>query len=90
MSTHLKVREKKASKHESGEFDGLLLYFPEKNNARQLVYTSLTYKIHLVEDLRANLLIGNDIMSSKSFVIDVKGKKALIGSCKVTILIDAR
>lgn len=90
ISTPLKVRGIGASKHKSGEFTALCLYFPEKNNAGQLVYASLTCEIHLVEDLRANLLIGNNIMSLKGFVIDVKGKKALIGSCKVTIPIDAR
>ncbi len=90
MSTPLKVRGIGASKHESGEFAVLSLYFPGKDNAGQLVYASLTCKIHLVEDLRANLLIGNDIMSPEGFVIDVKGKKALISSCEVTVPIDAR
>lgn len=90
MSTPLKVRRIRASKHESREFAALSLYFPGKNNTGQLVYASLTCEIHLVEDLKANLLIGNDIMSSEGFVIDVKGKSALIGSCGVTVPIDAR
>ncbi len=90
ISTPLKVRGIGAFKHKSGEFAALSLYFPGKNNAGQLVYASLTCEIHLVEDLRENLLIGNDIISLESFVIDVKGKKALLGSCEVTISIDAR
>lgn len=90
MSTFLKVREIGASKHKSGEFAALSLYFPGKNSTGQLVYASLTCEIHLVEDLKANLLIGNDIMSLEGFVIDVKGKNALIGSCGVTVPIDAR
>ncbi len=90
MSTPLKVRGIGASKYKSGEFGALSLYFPGKNNARQLVYAFLTCEIHLVEDLRANLLIGNNIMSSEGFVIDIKEKKALISSCKVTIPINAR
>lgn len=44
----------------------------------------------MVEDLRANLLIGNDIISPKSFVIDVKKRSILIESCRVTVPIDAR
>ncbi len=90
MSTPLKVRGIGASKYESGEFAALSLYFPEKNNAGQQVYASLTCEIHLVEGLRANILIGNDIMSPESFVIDVKKKSVLIGSCGVTVPIDAR
>ena len=90
MSTSLKVRGIGASKHKSGEFAAFSLYFPGKNNIGQLVYASLTCEIHLVEDLRANLLIGNDIMSPEGFIINVKGKKALIDSCEVTIPIDVR
>ena len=90
MSTPLRVRGIRAPKHKSGEFAALSLYFPGKNNTGQLVYASLTCKIHLVEDLKANLLIGNDIMSPEGFVIDVKGKSALIRSCGVTVFIDTR
>lgn len=90
MSTLLTVREIGASKHKSGEFAALSLYFPGKNNTEQLVYTFLTCKTHLVKDLKANLLIGNDIISLEGFVIDVKRKSALIGSCGVTVPIDAR
>lgn len=90
MSTPLKVRGIRASKHKSREFAAISLYFPGKNNTGQLVYTSLTCEIHLVEDLKANLLIGNNIISPESFVIDVKGKNALIGSCGVTVPIDVK
>ena len=90
MSTSLKVRGIGASKHKSGEFAALSLYFPGRNNAGQQVYASLTCEIHLVEGLRANLLIGNDIMSPEGFVIDVKKRSVLIGSCRVTVPIDAR
>lgn len=55
MSIPLKVRGIKASKHKSGEFAVFLIYFSEKNQVGQLIYTSLTWKIHLVKDLRAYL-----------------------------------
>ena len=90
MSTPLKVRGIRASKHESGEFAALSLYFPGKNNTGQLVYASITCEINLVKGLKTNLLIGNNIMSPEGFLIDVKAKSALIGSCGVTIPIDVR
>lgn len=90
MSIPLKIRGIRASKHKSEEFAIFSLYFLEKNNTGQLVYASLTCKIHLVKDLGANLLIENNIMSSKDVFIDVKRKKTLIGSCKITISINAR
>lgn len=55
-----------------------------------LVYTLLRCKIHLVEGLKANVLIENDIMLSENFVIDIKKKTMLIGSCRVTVLISTR
>lgn len=50
----------------------------------------MTCKIHLVEGLRANLLIGNDIMSLEGFIIDVTKRCVLIGSCGITVPIDVR
>ena len=66
------------------------IVLPKENNTGQLVYASLTCEIYLVKDLKVNLLIDNDIMSPKGFVIDVKGKSALIGRCEVTVPIDTR
>lgn len=90
MSTLLKIRGISASKHKSGEFATLFLYFPEKNNAGQQVYASLTYEIYLVKGLRANLLIRNNIMSLKGFIIDIKKRSVFIESCEVTVPIDVR
>ncbi len=90
MSTPLRVRGIGSSKHESGEYAALSLYFPGKDNTSQQVYASLTFEIHLVKGLRANLLIDNDIMSPESFIIDVIRKSVFIGSCGVTISINAR
>lgn len=77
-------------RHESNKFAALSLYFPGKDGAGKLVYASLRCEIHLVEGLRANLLIENDIMSPENFVIDIEKKTALIGSCEVTVPISAR
>ena len=90
MSTPLKVRGIGASKHESSEFAALSLYFPGKNGVGDLVYVALQCEIHLVEDFRANLLIGNDIMSPKAKAIDFGKKTALIGACGVTIDVNAK
>ncbi len=90
MSTLLRVREIRSFKHKSGEYAALFLYFLGKDNAGQQVYASLTCEIHLVEDRRANLLIGNNIMSPENFIIDVKRKSVFIESCGVTVPIDTK
>lgn len=43
-----------------------------------------------MEDLRANLLIRNDIMSPEAMVIDLEKKIALIGACKIIINMNAK
>ena len=90
MSTPLKVRSIVASKHESSEFAVLSLYFPGKNNVGDLVYALLQYEIYLVEGLRANLLIGNNIISSEAMIINLGKKTALIDTYGVTININAK
>lgn len=90
MSTFLRVRGIKSSKHESKEYIPLSLYFSGKDNMGQQVYASLTCEIHLVEGLKANLLIGNNIMSLEGFIIDVKRHSVFIRSCGVTVSIDVR
>lgn len=77
ISIPLKVRGIRASRHKSEKFVVLFLYFLRKNGAGKLVYTLLSCEIHLVEDLRANLLIRNDIMSPKNFIIDIKKRLCL-------------
>lgn len=90
MSIPLKVRGIRALDHKSREFATLSLYFSSKNSIKQLIYAFLIYKIYLVKDLRANLLIRNDIISLEEFIIDVKRKSALIKSYKVTVSINAK
>lgn len=90
MSILLKVRGIRALDYKSRKFATLSLYFLSKNSTEQLIYACLIYKIYLVKDLRANLLIRNNIISLEESIIDVKGKSALIESYKVTVSINAK
>ena len=90
MSTSLNVREIGTSKHESAQFGALSLYFPGEDETRQRVYASIKYELYLVDGFQANLLVRNDILSPKSFVININMNRAFIGSCEVTIPIKAR
>lgn len=87
MSTPLKVREIEASKHKSAQFAKLSLFLPGENNKRQKVYASIKCELHLVDGLRANILIGNNILASESFVLNVELSHALVGSYRVKITI---
>lgn len=90
MSTPLKVRGIGASKHESAQFAELSLFLPGENNKGQKVYASFKCELHLVEGLRANMLIGNNILAPENFVLNIRLGHAVVGSCGVKIIINAR
>lgn len=87
MSISLKVREIEASKHEFAQFAKLSLFFLEKNNKKRNIYTSIKCELYLIDGLKANILIGNNILTSESFVLNVGLGHALVGSCRVTITV---
>ena len=90
MSTPLNVRGIGTSKYESAQFATISLYFPGEDQAGQRVYTSIKCELHLVDGLRANILVGNDILSPEGFAINVSKNCTFIGSCGVTITINAK
>ena len=83
MSTSLKVRGIRTSKHESAQFAEISLFLPGESDKGQKFYASIRCELHLVERLRANILIGNDILAPESFVLNIGLGHALVGSCGV-------
>ena len=89
MSTFLKVRGIRTSKHKSTQFAELSLCLSGEDNKGQKVYDFIKCELHLVKSLRANILVCNDILDPESFVLNVKLGHALMGSYKVKIAIRA-
>lgn len=90
ISTPLKIREIRTSKHKSAQFAEVSFFFPGKSDKGQKVYASIRCELHLVKRLRANILIGNNILAAESFVLNVALSHALVESCGVKITIRAR
>ncbi len=90
MSTPLKVREIGTSKHKSAQFTEVSLFLLGESNEGQKVYASIRCELHLVKRLRANILIGNDILAPESFILNISLDHVLVGSCEVKITIKAR
>lgn len=86
----MKIRRIGTSKHKSAQFMEISLFLLEESDKRQKVYVSMRCELQLVEDFRANILIGNDIFASESFMVDVGLGHTLVGSCGVKITIKAR
>lgn len=85
MDTALRVKGIGPTTHESMEFIVIPVYFPgtTKNGVKALA--SITREIHLVDDLKAKMLIGNDFLGPEGFVINIEEKIATINSCNMEI-----
>ena len=89
MTSSLRVKDIDATIHEINEYVQISLYFFEQKNDKSAL-TCIIREIHLVDDLKANLLIENDFLGSESFIIDISSKKASIASCEVIIDLSIR
>ena len=90
MPVPLKVRGISVSRHKSGEFAFTALYIPSLNREGSEVYACVLCELHLVDGLKANMLIGNDVLCIKGFTINLASASAHILSCGVTIVINTR
>lgn len=90
MSTPLKVKGIGSSRHESDGFALTALFFMEKDTVGRVVFARIDREMHLVDGLKANMLIGNDIIGPEEIAIDIAGQTAFISSCGVWISIDAK
>lgn len=90
MPIPLKVKGIGALKHESGHFAFSTIYIPGIDKKGCEVYASISCKLHLIDRLKANMLVGNDVLYTENFVINFSTSSALIQSCGVMIDINTR
>lgn len=90
MATSLKIKGIRSSRHKSDEFVSMSLYFSTTDLTNCLAYTYIYQKLYIVERLKANLLISNNILAIKRVIIDLASKSAMISSCQMTISVAAR
>ena len=81
MAPPLKVRGIGASKHETDEYILEPLYFPAISENGQRVVVPIKRELHLVDKLRANILIGNDIIGPEGITMDIAKEKAYVPGC---------
>ena len=90
MATPISVRGIGAIKHATDEYIITSIYFPGVTSQGQNVLAAVTHEIHLMDNLRAHLLLGNDIIGPESIKIDLVNGNAHIGSCGVDISINSK
>ena len=73
----------------TSEYVILTLYLPG-TGPDSPAEAKLTHEAHIMNKLKANILVGMDIMEPEKIDISLLSKTAYIGSCKVSILINVR
>ena len=70
-------------KHSSVDYTTINLYLPKVNQC----IAAITGKVHVVDRLKAKMLIGMDILGKKSVTINTGNKQATIGSCDDIVIL---
>ena len=89
MATPLKVRGLGTHRHESSEYAICDIHLKGEKDGKP-VTSVLRREVHLVDNLKANMLIGNDVIGSEGIVIDPVKKQAFITSTGATIPVEVR
>ena len=90
MTDSLKMRGIESFKHCTKNYITISLYFLATNSKDKIILASITRELHIVNELRANVLIDTDIIESKEIVLDIAKQKTYIISCDATISINAK
>ena len=78
MASPMKVRGLGSSSHAAGDYVELDLYLPADHDRTAVIRR----EIHVVDDLKANILIGTDILVPEQINMLLSQRKAVIGSCQ--------
>jgi hypothetical protein len=84
MTTFLIVRDIESNVHEIKKYVNFSIYLSRKNDSTRLI--EIHRKLHLMKELKVNMLIENDILRSKEITINVQQKTAIIRNCENLII----
>lgn len=90
MLVFLKIKGIVTLKHELKDIVFTTIYILNINKESREVYISINYKLHLLDRLRANILVDNDMFCIESFAINFSTSSTLIHSCNMKININIR
>ena len=81
MASPLRVRRVRLNHHETSEYITQKIYLPVTNNDDNSILIYLYRELYIINNLRAKILIRNNIIGPKNIIIDVVNKQARIKSC---------
>lgn len=87
MIVSITIRDINTNKHYSNEYAVAIVYFRGIDETKQEVRADFIKKIHLINELKAKILIETDILISKKFILNFKNNTIVIENCQMTIFI---
>ena len=76
--------------HDIAEYILISMYIPVIKGDDIKVLYRIHREIHLVDNLKAHMLLSNDVIGSKKIVLDIAQSKIYINSCEVIAIITSR
>ena len=89
MITSLKIRELNINRHESWKYVICDIHFVDIKNDK-FVISILRREVHLIDNLKANMLINNDVLDFENIIIDSIKKQIHIINIDVIISMNIR
>ena len=91
MAAKIPIRGLGSKIHHSDEYAILTFYMEGVLPDSTRAFAQITREIHVVDDLKAGMLIGADILTPERMVIDFATQSIKIGSCRdMTVPMDSR
>ena len=74
MASPLRVRGVRSNHYETSEYVTQKIYLPATDDDGNSILVCLYRELYIVDNLRAKMLIGNDIIGPENIVIDIANK----------------
>jgi regulatory protein YycI of two-component signal transduction system YycFG len=87
MINSLTIKNIDVNVHEIKKYVNFSIYLSSKYDFITLI--EIDRKIHLMKNLKANMLKNNDILESKEIIINVQKKNTIIRNCQ-NLIIDVK
>ena len=89
MASPLRVKGLGSAMHDTDEYVLIPTYTPAVKDGVDIL-CRVFREIHLVDNLKAHMLLGNDIIGPEKIVLDISQGTAQIGSCGITANMTSR
>ena len=89
MIISLKIRDFETKMHETSKYVITNIHLFDTKNDKKIT-SIIRREIHLIDDLKINMFLENDIMKSKRIVINITKKFVVVNNIDVTIFLKTR